>query len=163
MAMRRLEPPVPLTVQGLGIKLDRLADGQSKHEGWLHRLAEGQERHEGWLHRLAEGQQRHATVLDLHSSKLNELIAGQNAHTKQLDDHTKQLDEHTRLLNELIRSQAFQTELLEQLVRGRENPAAGRLASLLRRDGRRGDRCEDSGVRTRARVSSVAGSARTAP
>jgi len=149
MAMRRREPPVPLTVQGLGIKLDRLADGQSKHEGWLHRLAEGQE--------------RHATVLDLHSSKLNELIAGQNAHTKQLDDHTKQLDEHTRLLNELIRSQAFQTELLEQLVRGRENPAAGRLASLLRRDGRRGDRCEDSGVRTRARVSSVAGSARTVP
>ena len=89
MAMRRREPPVPLTIQALGDKLDQLTAGQAGYEDLLGRLA--------------DGQQRHAEVLDLHTSKLNELIGGQNAHTS--------------LLRELVRGQERQTELLEQLLR----------------------------------------------
>jgi hypothetical protein len=58
-------------------------------------------------------------VLDLHTSKLNELIGGQNAHTS--------------LLRELVRGQERQTELLEQLPRsqgGNQPPAPGRHVDL---------------------------------
>jgi ABC-type transporter Mla subunit MlaD len=112
MAMRRREPPVPLTVQGLGTKLDLLAAGQSKHEDWLRRLADGQDRHEDWLRRLADGHERHVAVLDIHTGKLNELVAGQNAHTTQLTEHTSQLTEHTDLLNKHTRILNEHTELL---------------------------------------------------
>src|SRR5712664_2248735 len=92
MAMRRREPPVPLTIQALGDKLDQLTAGQAGYEDLLRRLA--------------DGQQRHAEVLDVHTSKLNELISGQN--------------EHTGLLRELVRGQERQTDLLEQLLRSRD-------------------------------------------
>jgi hypothetical protein len=84
MAMRRREPPVPLTIQGPGEKLDQLTAGQANYEDLLRRLA--------------DGQQRHAEVLDLHTTKLNELVSGQNAHTE--------------LLRELARGQKRQTESL---------------------------------------------------
>ncbi len=89
MAMRRREPPVPLTMKALGDKLDQLTAGQTAYEDLLRRLA--------------DGQQRHAEVLDVHTAKLNELISGQNT--------------HTGLLRELVRGQERQTELLEQLLR----------------------------------------------
>ena len=103
MAMRRREPPVPPTIQALGDKLDHLTAGQASYEDLLGRLA--------------DGQQRHAEVLDLHTSKLNELISGQNAHTSLLSTHTSLLSGHTSLLTELVRGQERQTELLEQLLR----------------------------------------------
>jgi len=83
---------VPLTIQALGDKLDHLTAGQAGYEDLLHRLA--------------DGQQRHAEVLDVHTSKLIELISGQNAHTE--------------LLRELVRGQERQTGLLEQLLRRRD-------------------------------------------
>jgi hypothetical protein len=92
MAMRRREPPVPLTIQALGDKLDQLTAGQAGYEDLLARLA--------------HGQQRHSEVLDIHTSKLNDLISGQNA--------------HTGLLRDVVRGQERQTELLEQLLRSRE-------------------------------------------
>jgi hypothetical protein len=70
MAMRRREPPVPLTIQALGDKLDQLTAGQASYEDLLGRLA--------------DGQQRHAEVLDLHTGKLNELIGGQTELLEQL-------------------------------------------------------------------------------
>jgi plasmid maintenance system antidote protein VapI len=109
--MRRREPPVPLTVQGLGDKLDTLTAGQTRHEDLLRRLA--------------DGQQKHAEVLDIHTTTLNALVGGQNAHTKLLNRHTEVLNDHTDLLRSLIRrqedlarGQERQTEMLEQLLRG---------------------------------------------
>jgi len=90
--MRRREPPVPLTIQALGDKLDQLTAGQAGYEDLLRRVA--------------DGQQRHAEVLDVHTSKLNELISGQNAHTE--------------LVRQLVHGQERQTELLEQLLRSRD-------------------------------------------
>ena len=124
MAMRRREPPVPLTIKALGDKLDQLTAGQAGH-GDL-------------LGRLADGQQRHADVLDLHTTKLNELVRGQNAHTELLTEHTGLLTEHTGLLTEhtglltehtgllreLVRGQKEQTELLQQLLRSRPDNGA---------------------------------------
>ena len=92
MAMRRREPPVPLTIQALGDKLDQLTAGQGAYEDLLGRLA--------------DGQQRHAAVLDIRTTKLNELIGGQNAHTE--------------LLRELVRGQKRQMELLEQPLQSRD-------------------------------------------
>jgi hypothetical protein len=131
MAMRRREPPVPLTIQGLDEKLDQLMAGQASYGDLLRRLADGQE--------------RHAEVLDLHTTKLNELVSGQNAHTELLSAHTELLSAHsellrghtellsghtellsghTELLRELVRGQKEQTGLLQQLLRNRgEDPA----------------------------------------
>jgi hypothetical protein len=96
MAMRRREPPVPLTIQGLGDKLDQLTAGQAGYEDLLRRLAAGQE--------------HHAAVLDLHATKLNELVSGQNAHTE--------------LPRELVRGQQEQIRLLQQLLQARgDDPA----------------------------------------
>jgi hypothetical protein len=142
MAMRRREPPVPLTVQGLGDKLDTLTAGQARHEDLLRRLA--------------DGQQKHAGVLDIHTTKLNALVGGQNAHTELLNGHTELLNSHTEILNghtELLNSHTEilnghteilngHTELLKRLERRQEDLARGQerqtemLEQLLRGGGR---------------------------
>lgn len=139
MAMRRREPPVPLTIQALGDKLDQLTAGQARYDDLLRRLAAGQEHHAAVLdlhtaklNELVAGQNGHTQLLTAHTATLNELVAGQNAHTEQLDSHTELLNSHTEQLNshtEILNSHTEQlnshteilnshTGLLEVLVRG---------------------------------------------
>lgn len=96
MAMRRPEPPVPLTLQGLGAKLDRMAAAQATDGVKLDQLVTDQATHTDLLRRLATIQEQQA-----------DLLAGQ----------ARQLDEHTEQLAKLDRVQDTQVELLRELVR----------------------------------------------
>lgn len=103
--------------------LAQLVIRADRHEMLLEKLVEGQIRHEQLLREHSEKLDTHSAKLDVHSAKLDEHTRILNIHTRILEEHTRILnrhsekfDEHDGRLQNLERLSARQEVLLERIL-----------------------------------------------
>lgn len=87
--------------------LAQLVIRADRHEMLLEKLVEGQVRHEQIL-------REHSEKLDVHSAKLDEHSRILNLHTRILEEHTRLLGEHARILGEHTVILNVHTEKLDE-------------------------------------------------